>query len=358
MSEAFHAPHKSLVETLVETWAAQGRDGFLLADPASVDMLVSAAVDRRCGVTYRFRWMPHREIRGDVKELERRGILNKRRDQSKLFRDPRDPRGNHCFLCPENIAECNPKEVLIPLQLADQEYVAGANFAWIEPDHFTVMSAEHVDQEYSRHVLEAMLDLHLQTAGEFRVLFNGPGAGASIQWHRHFQITTAPLPIERLHRDEVDYYPTAVCRFPLDARGPSSRPHGRPSCHGQLLCDRENLCDPGAAGTLRFDGLEQAHFAAERWLSGDPENRSLNLLVATVGAGPCIFLFPRDQRFSNADGKGMVGGFEVAGDFVLSAPGEETAFRNASVGIARNILSQVCPPGGKPLCDWMPSAVA
>ena len=317
MSDAFHTPHKSLVETLVETWAAQGRDGFLLADPASVDMLVSAAVDHRCGVTYRFRWMPHREIRGDVPELERRGILNKRRDESKLFSDPRDPHGRHCFLCAPNIAECNPMETLIPLQLANQEFVAGANFAWIEPDHFTVMSAVHRDQAYSRQVLEAMLDLHLQTAGEFRVLFNGPGAGASIPWHMHFQITTAPLPIERLHPGEEENYPTAVCRFPLDA-----------------------------------DGLNHAHFAAENWLAGDPANRSLNLLIATVGAGPCIFVFPRDQRFAKAEGKGLVGGFEVAGDFVLSAPNEEESFHNASVSVARDILQQVCPP------DWTSCAAA
>ena len=66
MSERFAAPRKTLTETLIETWAAQAREGFLLADPENVDLLVSAAADPRCGVTYRFRWMPHREIRGDV----------------------------------------------------------------------------------------------------------------------------------------------------------------------------------------------------------------------------------------------------------------------------------------------------
>ena len=37
--------------------------------------------------------------------------------------------------------------------------LTGANFAWIEHNHFTVMSAEHEDQLYTRRVLEAMLDL-------------------------------------------------------------------------------------------------------------------------------------------------------------------------------------------------------
>ena len=324
MPERFTPARESLMDTLVQTWAAQARDDFLLADPASVDLLVSAAFDQRCGVTYRFRWMPHREIRGDVTELERRGVLNPHRDESKLFRDPRDPQGRHCFLCAENIAECHPKEVLVPMQLAGREYLAGANFAWIEPDHFTVMAAEHVDQVYSRHVLEAMLELHLQTKGHFRVLYNGPGAGASIPWHLHFQITTTPMPIERLHPGSEGEYPTVVCRFPLD-----DWRHDRVA-----------------------DGLERAHFTAEQWLEGNRQERSINILIATVGTDPCIFVFPRDRRYASALGMGLFGGFEVAGDLVLSSSHEEETFRNASVATARDILSQVCPP------DWTAVAAA
>jgi hypothetical protein len=300
-----------LAQKLVETWVAQERDGFLLTDPAAVEILVCEAVDQTCDVTYRFQWMPHREIRGNVAELEHRGILNPNRDKRKLFRDPRDPQGQHCFLCAENIAECHPMEVLVPLRLADRDYFAGANFAWIASDHFTVMATEHVDQAYSRHVLEAMLDLHQQTAGRFRVLFNGPGAGASIPWHLHYQITTAPMPIERLQPGREECYPTAVQRFPVGG-----------------------------------DGLDHAHFAAMQWLDGDPQQRSLNILVTTVGAEPCIFIFPRDQRYSSAPGKGLVGGFEVAGDFVLSSEHEEETFHEATVKTARDILGQVRPP------DW------
>jgi len=227
-----------------------------------------------------FLWMPHREIRGDVAELERRGILNPQRDEKKLFRDPRDPR----------------------------DYYAGANFAWIEHDHFTVMAAEHVDQAYSAHNLEAMLNLHHQTGGRFRILFNGPGAGATIPWHLHYQITTTPMPIEELTPGQESHYPKIVHRFAANADG-AKEAH-------TLVCD----CVPGAT-----------------------ENHSINILVTTIDDAGCLFVFPRDQRRAQATNKGLVGGFEVSGDFCLSAPNEEEGFRNASANTARGILEQIRP---------------
>lgn len=332
MSDSLAATHVALADSLTKLWADQGREGFLLTDPADVNIPVREALDPDCGVAYRFLWMPHREIRGDVAQLERRGILNPDRDASKLFCDPRDPQGRHCFLCAENIAHCHPKEVLVPIKLAGRDYFAGANFAWIEPDHFTLMAAEHVDQSYSQHVLDAMLDFHMKTAGRFRVLFNGCGAGASIPWHLHYQITTAAMPIERLQPGLEEGYPTAVYRFDIA---------------GQPV---------GSDGFAPASGLGRAHVAVQRWLERDPEHHSVNILIATITdqsvgkgqpvgtAGPSIFVFPRDGRYATAPTKGLVGGFEVAGDFVLSAPREEETFRNSSVETARDILSHIRPP--------------
>lgn len=299
-----------LAQALTELWAQQGRDGFLLTDPATVEIPTRESVDPDSGVAYRFLWMPHREMRGNVAELQKRGILNADRDENKLFRDPRDPNGRHCFLCAQNVAECHPMEVMMPMELAGRAYFAGANFAWIEPDHFTVMSAEHVDQAYSRHVLEAMVELHRKTSGRFRVLFNGCGAGASIPWHLHYQITTAAMPIERLTPGREQAYGTTVCRFDVSS-----------------------------------EGLDGAHGMIDQWINADSENHSLNLLVATIDGAICVFVFPRDQRYAKAEGKGLVGGFEVAGDFVLSAPAEEQTFQESSVAVARRILHQVRPPG-------------
>jgi hypothetical protein len=312
MSEHTTTTGSDLADALIETWAQQGEEGFLLSDPQSAEIETRTAEDSETGVAYRFRWMPHREIRGDVGELERRGILNKDRDESKLFRDERDPSGRHCFLCRDNIAECHPMERLVPMTLAGREYLAGANFAWIELDHFTVMSAEHMVQEYDRHVLEAMIDLHEQTGGRFRVLFNGTGAGASIPWHLHYQVTTERLPIESMRDGDEDAYPTVVRRFDMAAS----------------------------------DAVDRAHEMTQRWLDGDRETRSVNLMVATTDGRQQIYLFPRDQRRAKAEGKGLVGGFEVAGDFVLSSTAERLTFDAATVETARTILDQVRPP------DW------
>jgi hypothetical protein len=296
-----------LATCLIETWAQQGRSGFLLSDPQTAAIETKEALDPSCGVLFRFRWVPHRAIRCDVVELERRGTLNAQRDEARLFRDARDPRGGHCFLCADNIRECYPREVLVPLRLAGREYYAGANFAWIERDHFTVMAAEHTDQAYSQHALQAMLDLHTQTGGRFRVLFNGPGAGASIPWHLHYQITTCPMPIEAMPAGAESRYPIAVYAF-------------------------------SAA-----DSAAEAHACAAEWLARDAPNHSVNILICGAVGDARIFVFPRDQRRATVPGKGLVGGFEVAGDFVLSAPGEEPAFRAASADLARSILTQVRP---------------
>lgn len=308
MPDTTAASCEALADSLVELWAQQGRDGFLLSDPATAQIEVREVFDPECGVSYRYLWMPHREMRGDVHELQRRGILNPERDERKLFRDNRDPSGRHCFLCADNVAECHPMEVLTPLELAGRHYFAGANFAWIEPDHFTVMAAEHCDQTYSRHVLEAMVDLHRKTGGRFRVLFNGCGAGATIPWHLHYQITTTAMPIERLTLGREAAYPTAVCRFDL----------------GQ-------------------GGIDTAHLSADKWIQENPQHHSLNILVATIEGCETVFIFPRDQRRAQAKGKGLVGGFEVAGDFVLSAPTEDATFKEGTVETARRILNQVRP---------------
>lgn len=301
-------PNQNLAQTLIDTWARQGQEGFLLSDPQSAHIETRTALDESCGVHFRFLWMPHREARGDVPELERRGILNPNRDESKLFRDSRDPSGRHCFLCEKNVRECHPMEHLVPLTLAGKDYYAGANFAWIEHDHFTVMAAEHTDQVYSQHGLQAMLELHQHTEGKFRILFNGNGAGATIPWHLHYQITTTPMPIESLTPGKEANYPTIVHRCPLND-----------------------------------NGFENAHTAADAWIKKDPENHTINVLISGTGDQATIWIFPRDQRRAKATNKGLVGGFEVAGDFVLSAPAEREPFETSDAQTARDILQQIRP---------------
>lgn len=293
-----------LAGLLTDTWEQQARDGFLLSDPATAEIEERTSLDPISGVEFRFRWMPHREIRTDVAELERRGILNPDRDEAALFRDPRDPSGRHCFLCEDNIAVCHPKEILLPVSLAGREYRIGANFAWIEADHFTVMAADHVDQTFTPHALAAMLELHAAAGGEFRVIYNGAEAGATIPWHLHYQVTSERLPVEGL--GDAKAYPVPVERFTVDG-------------------------DPAAAVT-----------AVQRWESADP-NRRVNILIAGPVAAPVVHVFRRDRRRTRSDVKGLMGGFEICGDFVYSEPGMRRWFEEADAAMARRALEDVAP---------------
>jgi hypothetical protein len=292
-----------LSSVLVRVWRDQGRIGFLL--PASDEVEIRTVEDPISAVPFRFRWLPHRELRSDLAELEARGIVSTDRGDSELFGDPRDRPGRFCFLCADNIRASNPKEELVPLRLAGRDYYAGANFAWIAEGHFTVMTAEHRDQEFTDDTLAAMLDLHARTDGEYRVIYNAPHAGATIPWHLHLQTSREPLPVEDLPDGFEDRYPTALRRF----------------------ADR-----PGPAMDLVTD-----------WGRQDPANHRVNVLVAGPPATPTIHVFPRDIRRSHAAGKGLMGGFEVCGDFVYSEAGKRAAFEAASAELARSILEEIRP---------------
>lgn len=297
-------PPDSLAERLTATWRSQGEVGFLLTDPTDPAVEIQSIHDPVSGVPFRFRWLPHREVRGDVAELERRGILDPDRDDASLSCDPRDTSGRHCFLCAENIAICHPLEELVPMRLDGHDYVAGANFAWISANHYTVMPIQHVDQRYSRHVLDAMVDLHGQTDGDYRILYNGVDAGATIPWHLHYQITTDRLPIEDLAVGAETAWPTTV---------------------------------------VRSGDVDGAHAQVDEWLSADPEHHRVNLLVAGPPGAPVIHVFPRDARKTHSPEKGLIGGFEVCGDLVYSEPGSRAVFEAASAELARRVLGAVRP---------------
>ena len=298
-----------LASLLGDVWREQNRVGFLLADPDHLDAEIRRVPDSISGVVFRFRWLPHRNLRSDVAELESRGILSADRDEASLFGDPRDAPGRFCFLCPSNIRVANPLEVLVPLTLAGEGYVAGANFAWISNEHFTVMASEHTDQVFSGRALEAMLDLHAQTGGRFRIIYNGAHAGATISWHLHYQITSEALPVEELPAGREAAYPTAIRRFTADAPG----------------------------------GGAQAYASA--WVAEDPAHHRVNVLVAGPRSSPTISVFPRDTRKSHAAGKGLMGGFEVSGDFVYGESGSRASFETATAHQARSLLEAIRPSG-------------
>lgn len=291
---------------LIETWARQIEAGFILGDP-SAPIETRLVEDPSCGVTFRLRWLPHRELRTDTAALESKGILNPRRDETALFRDPRDPSGRHCFLCLENVRICHPTEELVSVHAGGRVWRAGANFAWLAQNHFTVMADDHVDQTFDEAVLRAMLDLYRQTSGKFRIVFNGAYAGATIPWHLHLQVTTDPFPVEALSEGRHHGYPTPLNVFPV-------------------------------TGSVQ---TEVSRHVLD-WEQRDPEHHRVNLLVAPHNGQPSVFVFLRDTRATIAPNKGLMGGWEVAGDFAYSDRRSE--FEGADLEAVRAAFAHIRPP--------------
>jgi hypothetical protein len=294
-----------LAGLLEATWQTQAEAGFLLSDPATAPIEIRTVFDQASGVDFRLRWLPHREIRYDVAELERRGIVNPNRDETKLYRDPRDDSGRFCFLCPDNIREANPMETLLPMTLAGRDYVAGANFAWIAKHHYTIMAMDHLDQAFTADVLAAMIELHERTGGTFRVIYNADHAGATIPWHLHLQVTSEEFPVESLAPGAEASYPAALARFDVAA---------------------------------------EATAFADDWLDRDPDHHRSNVLVTGPADAPVIHVFRRDRRLTHAAAKGLIGGFEMCGDLVYSEPDKRAIFEEATAATVREVLEEVRPP--------------
>jgi hypothetical protein len=165
------------------------------------------------------------------------------------------------------------------------------------------MAAEHVDQDFAPDVIDAMVDLYRQTEGMFRVLYNGPQAGATIPWHLHYQITTERFPVEDLAHESA--YPTVLWRV-----------------------------DAGEAAAT-----------AGAWIEPDPEHRRVNVLVAGDIDHPTVYVFARDRRQARADSKGLMGGFEICGDLIFSEPDTRSIFETASFETARQAITEVRPEG-------------
>jgi hypothetical protein len=299
---------EGLAPRLIRTWEDQIQAGFILGDPhAPVETRL--VPDPESGVTFRLRWLPHRELRTDTRALERKGILQPDRDEAALSRDPRDPSGRHCFLCPANVRICHPREKLVPIRAGGRDWFAGANFAWLAENHFTVMADEHVDQSFDISVVDAMLDLQDQTAGAFRLVYNGSHAGATIPWHLHLQVTTDAFPVEEIASAKVSAYPTPL----LLMEGPRS--------------------------------IDVADYVTA-WQERDPQHHRVNLLATLREGRPAVFVFLRDTRFTIAGNKGLMGGWEVAGDFAYSD--RRSDFNAADIEAVRSAYAAIRPPAFDP----------
>jgi hypothetical protein len=258
------------------------------------------------------------------------GVIADNVDKAKLIN--LDKTGKPCYLCIKNIALQNPAEILLPIKLDGQDYFAGANFAYIENNHYTIINARHRRQSYEKRILAAIIDFVERTDGLFRAIFNGL-AGATILWHEHLQATTEPFPVEsiRIREKDIVFHKSGL-RV------------SRPFYYTPLWV---------VEGRNKNTVIDAAHHIIDRWQKLNPQNHTENIIAVKSGKLFRIFIFLRDTRRLAGEGKfGDMASFECGGVIVLSyrplkretgKPNEKKTFDNAGLDTVRRLLANVAP---------------
>lgn len=325
------ARSRGLAYGLLALYRQQVNCGFVLADPIKPQGRERKEFkDETSGVTFRLIWNPDRELRRNHELLIERGVITEDVDQARLIN--RDKDGKPCYLCSENIALQNPSEILFPLTLGREIYFLGANFAYIDNNHFTLMSSVHRDQKYCRHVLTVLHQFVDQTTGYFRAIFNGL-AGATILRHEHLQVTSVRFPIEdiRIRSHDVVFEGNGIT---------VSRPF-----YYIPLWVVEGQASPAVA--------DAAHLIITNWHELNKEYHTVNVIGSRVDTEFRMFIFLRDTRRLAGEGKsGDMASFECGGSIVLSyCPppersrdiNERETFESANVSTVRRLLGDIAP---------------
>jgi hypothetical protein len=322
---------RGLAYGLLALYRQQVNCGFVLGDPLNPGGKENKRFkDQTTGVEFRLLWNPDRELRKNHSLLIKRGVITGDVDQAKLVN--KDKKGKPCYLCKENIAAQNPAEILFPLRLAGKDYLAGANFAYIENNHFTVIISRHHDQQYERHILAAMIDLVEQTDGFFRAVFNGL-AGATILRHEHLQAVTEPFPVEgiRVHNHDIVFQKKTL-RV------------SRPFYYTPLWL---------VEGKDRNAVIDTTDRIIVQWHKLDRTNHTENVIAVKSDGFFRMFIFLRDtKRLAGERKLGDLASFECGGSIVFSYPAkskqtrqtnERSTFDNADVNTVRMLLADIAP---------------
>ena len=323
--------HTGLAYALLSLYRQQVNSGFVLADPLNAKKKEEKKIfDPDTGVTFRVQWNPDRELRKNHELLVERGVIAEKANETKLTN--KDKNGKACYLCKTNIDEQNPGEILLDMNFQGEKYYAGANFAYITNNHYTIMSEEHRPQQYRKKILEALDDFIDKTGGYFRAIFNGL-AGASIEEHEHIQSTTEEFPIERLKIENRDIiYENNDIRI--------SNP--------KYYCPIRVV-----EGTGRAKTEDAADKIISKWHNMDGQYHTINIIAAKPDNQYRIFIILRDKRKLVGNGKsGAMASFETGGNVILSyepkvKSGKETnereTFDKTNLETIKGLLKDITP---------------
>jgi len=323
--------HTGLAYALLALYRQQVNSGFVLADPLNTEEKEEKIFfDPDTGVTFHVQWNPDRELRKNHDLLIEREVIAEKGNENKLIN--RDTNGKACYLCKTNIDAQNPGEILLGMNLRGEKYYAGANFAYITNNHFTIMSEEHRPQRYQKKILEVLNDFVDKTGGYFRTIFNGL-AGASIEEHEHIQATTEEFPIERLKIENRD-----VIYENNDIRV------SNPKYYCPILA---------VEGTDRTKIEDAVDKTISKWHDLNEQYHTVNIIAAKPDNQYRLFIILRDRRKLAGNGKsGAMASFEAGGRIILSyepedKSGKETnereTFDKANLETIKGLLEDITP---------------
>lgn len=323
--------YPGLAYALMALYRQQVESGFVLADPLKYKGREEKSFfDHKTGITFCLQWNPDRELRKDHELLIKRGVIAENIDNRLLVN--LDENQKPCYLCKANIDVQNPNEILFPISLADETYYAGANFAYITDNHFTLMSLEHRRQQYHKKIPLVLNDFVFCTQGIFRAVFNCL-AGASIENHEHMQIFTGSLPIEKISIKDEDII------YKKDDLNVS-----QPYYYLPLYVVEGSSKNRTA---LAVDRIIQS------WHEIDNVYHTENIITTMQDNRFRIFVLLRDKRrLTGGWKKGDMASFEAAGHIVLSytpkvsgdnEPDERNLFDLADIESVKELILTIVP---------------
>lgn len=248
---------------------------------------------------------------------------------------------NGCFLCRENIWWMQRGiEVGYDLTLGDTAYVCYCNPFPLMPIHITVATEKHLPQAWSTleksstvQTIEQVLSHLLMLAEElpgYVLFFNGPGAGALIPTHFHFQLFKRPAGHEPFALERALIEQVADIKI-------SPKIKDYPIAVAYFAGHREDIAREASAWTRRLSGIFES-----------PESLSANIIATADSSGLNLYIVPRHQSYSYAQGMvGLVAGLEILGELVLSTDIEKQNLDHFHYNYdsVAQVLAAVEPPG-------------
>jgi hypothetical protein len=317
---------------LLALYRQQVNSGFVLADPLEMrGSNCKTILDPDTGITFKVQWNPHRELRKNHALLVERRVIAENVDPAKLINKRED--GTACYLCKTNIDEQNPGEILVGVELAGEQFYAGANFSYITNHHFTIMNGRQRPQYYRKEIPRILNDFVDKTAGHFRAIFNGR-AGASILWHEHLQVTTETFPIEQIRIEDAHIIHES----------------------GDTRVSRPDYYIP--VWVIEGSDKEKVEVITNRiiefWHKLNRTDHTENIIAAKSAEQYRTFVILRDANKLSADKagkKGALAAFETGGNIILSyqaEPGENGVnerhtFDRATLETIRQLLGEISP---------------